>query len=120
MSIGSDTVETEDLARHVEAGHLGAPILEKDSALEEADTHRVEGIERASHTEQALGALHALAGVGDVLEQIEVGGGARRRGETGPVGHGCCCHLGSSPSNGVHPENSRPEPLVLCVTALSR
>jgi len=74
MSIGSDTVETEDLARHVEAGHLGAPILEKDSALEEADTHRVEGIERASHTEQALGALHALAGVGDVLEQIEVGG----------------------------------------------
>src|SRR6185436_11785909 len=74
MSIGSDSIEAEDVARHVEARHLAAAILQKDGALEEAGVHCVEGIERASGTEQALRALHGLAGVPPLVDQAGVWG----------------------------------------------
>src|SRR5688572_10734646 len=68
----AQAVEADQLAAHEEAGDLLAALAVEHARLEEAAADRVHRVELRAAVEQHLAALHAPAGIHDVLDALEV------------------------------------------------
>ena len=70
----ADAVQPEQLARHLEPGHLVAAVLARHRGLEEAAAHGVDRRERLAAPEQRLAPAYLAPGRRERVEAVEVGG----------------------------------------------
>jgi len=72
VGLGADAVETEDLAGHLEAGHLFATVLEQHVGLERARADRVDRLERVTGAVQIVLALDLAARAHQFVEPAQL------------------------------------------------
>ena len=71
VEFGADAVEAEQLAGHLEAGHLVATVFEQDVGLEEAAADGVDRVETFAGAVKMVAAPDAAAGRDQVVEALQ-------------------------------------------------
>jgi hypothetical protein len=71
MVFGAYAVEAEQLAGHLEAGHLIAPVFKQHIGLEEAAANGVNGIERFTGPIEVIAALDTAAGRHQIVKTLK-------------------------------------------------
>jgi hypothetical protein len=72
VAVGTDAVEAQQFAGHLEARDLVAAVFAGHAGLEEAGAHRVERGEALAGVEQRLAPGHCSPGGDDVVEPLEL------------------------------------------------